>query len=180
MQELERQASEGSIRLYYADESHTCTEGYVPYGWQLRGEEVYVPSQRVARLNIFGVIDCDNRYKGFTTFEKMTADKVVSFLDEISFNLEMNTFVVLDNASVHRNKKIKELRPIWEQRGLFLFFLPPYSPQLNIAETLWRILKGKWIRPQDYITSDMLFYTTNRALADIGKGGRINFSKHVA
>ena len=61
-----------------------------------------------------------------------------------------------------------------------LFFLPPYSPQLNIAETLWRILKGKWIRPQDYITSDMLFYTTNRALADIGKGGRINFSKHVA
>ena len=61
-----------------------------------------------------------------------------------------------------------------------LFFLPPYSPQLNIAETLWRILKGKWIRPQDYITSDMLFYTTNRALADIGKGLRINFSKHVA
>ena len=40
--------------------------------------------------------------------------------------------------------------------------------------------KGKWIRPQDYITSDMLFYTTNRALADIGKGLRINFSKHVA
>ena len=26
-------------------------------------------------------------------------------------------------------------------------------------ETLWRIFKGKWIRPQDYLTSDMLFYT---------------------
>lgn len=145
-----------------------------------KGEDVYVPSQRVARLNIFGMIDRDNRYNGFTTFEKMTADKVLSFLDEFSFNLEMDTFVLLDNASVHRNKKIKELRPLWEQRGLFLFFLPPYSPQLNIAETLWRILKGKWIRPQDYITSDILFYTTNRALADIGKGLRINFSKHVA
>lgn len=106
------------------------------------------------------MIDRDNRYKGFTTSEKMTADKIVSFLDEISFNLRMDTFVVLDNASVHRNKKIRELRPIWEQRGLFLFYLPPYSPQLNIAEILWRILKGKWMRPQDYITSDMLFYTT--------------------
>lgn len=180
LQELENKASDGRIRLYYADESHTCTEGYVPYGWQLRGEDVYVPSQRVARLNIFGMIDRDNRYKGFTTFEKMTADKVIGFLDEFSFNLDMDTFVVLDNASVHRNKKIKELRPIWEKRGLFIFFLPPYSPQLNIAETLWRILKGKWIRPQDYQTSDMLFYTTNRALADIGKGLRINFSKHVA
>ena len=180
LQELEKQAYEGRIRLYYADESHICTEGYVPYGWQLRGEDVYMPSQRVARLNIFGMRDRDNRYKGFTTSEKMTADKVISFLDEISFNLETDTFVVLDNASVHRNKKIRELRPIWEQRGLFLFYLPPYSPQLNIAETLWRILKGKWMRPQDYITSDMLFYTTNRALEDIGKGLRINFSKHVA
>ncbi|EFC67111.1 hypothetical protein HMPREF0670_02897 [Prevotella sp. oral taxon 317 str. F0108] len=35
LQELDRQAYEGRIRLYYADESHTCTEGYVPYGWQL-------------------------------------------------------------------------------------------------------------------------------------------------
>ena len=37
LQELERQAEEGRITLYYADESHTCTEGYVPYGWQLEG-----------------------------------------------------------------------------------------------------------------------------------------------
>jgi hypothetical protein len=31
LQELESQAGEGRITLYYADESHTCTEGYVPY-----------------------------------------------------------------------------------------------------------------------------------------------------
>lgn len=50
-QELESPAAEGRITLYYADESHTCTEGYVPYGWQLRGEDVFVPSQGFARLN---------------------------------------------------------------------------------------------------------------------------------
>lgn len=77
-------------------------------------------------------------------------------------------------------EKLKELRSFWEQRGLFLFYLPPYSPQLNIAETLWRILKGKWIRPQDYISKDTLFYTVNRALADIGKGVSINFKHYAA
>ena len=51
-----------------------------------------------------------------------------------------------------RNRKVKEMRKIWEGRGLFLFYLPPYSPELNPAETLWRILKGKWIRPADYNT----------------------------
>ena len=53
-------------------------------------------------------------------------------------------------------------------------------PRTISPEPIWRILKSKWIRPQDYITTDMLFYTTNRALADIGKGLRINFSKYVA
>lgn len=144
LQELERQAENCLITLYYADESHTCTEGYVPYGWQLKGEDVSVPSQRVARLNIFGMITRDNRYEGFTTEGRMTADKVVSFLDDFSFRISKDTFVVLDNATVHRNRWIKELRPIWEKRGLFIFYLPPYSPHLNIAETHWRVLKGKW------------------------------------
>ncbi|WP_336594221.1 transposase [Bacteroides acidifaciens] len=83
-------------------------------------------------------------------------------------NIKKDTFIVLDNASVHRNKKIRELRELWEKRGLFLFYLPPYSPHLNLAETLWRIMKTKWIRPQDYASSDNLFYTVNRALAAVG------------
>ena len=179
LQELEQQAEDGLITLYYADESHTCTEGYVPYGWQLRGEGVFVPSQRVARLNIFGMITRDNQYEGFTTTERMTADRIVSFLDDFSFRIRKDTFVVFDNATVHRNRWIKELRPVWEKRELFIFFLPPYSPHLNIVETLWRVLKGKWIRPQDYVNTDALFYATNRALYDIGNRLCINYIKHA-
>ena len=85
-------------------------------------------------------------------------------LDRFSFEVKKKTAVVLDNASVHRNWKVKEMRKIWEDRGLFLFDLPPYSLKLNPAETLWRILKGKWIRPADYNTKDSLFYCTYKAL----------------
>ena len=180
MQELESLDSKGKIELYYADESHVCTDGYVPYGWQFKDEYVYIPSEKAARLNIFGMITRRNQYKGFTTQESINADRIVDYLDRFSFKVEKKTVVVLDNASVHRNRKIKEMRKIWEDRGLFLFYLPPYSPQLNIAETLWRILKGKWIRPQDYISKDTLFYTVNRALADIGKGVSINFKHYAA
>ncbi|ETD18377.1 hypothetical protein HMPREF1199_01188 [Hoylesella oralis CC98A] len=63
-------------------------------------------------LNIFGIIKCDNHYKGFTTFGKMTANKFVCFFHEFSFDLELDTFVVLDNVTIHRNKKIKEPRAI--------------------------------------------------------------------
>ena len=179
LQELEQQERDGLIDLYYGDESHICTEGYVPYGWQFRGEDVYIPSERGLRLNIFGMIDRNNRYEGFSTTENMTAEKVADFLDRLSMRIRRNTFVVLDNASVHRCKLMRELRPIWEKRGLFLFFLPPYSPHLNIAETLWRILKGKWLRPVDYSSTDSLLYATDRALAALGTELNINFA-HAA
>lgn len=100
----------------------------------------------------------------------------MDFLDIFSFEVKNKTVVVLDNASVNRNLKIKEMRKIWEDRGLFLFYLPQYSLKLNPAETLWRILKGKWIRPDDYNTKDSLFYCTNRALASVGNNLFVNYS----
>ena len=175
-QELEIQANAGIIDLYYEDESHIGTEGYVPYGWQFRGEDGYIPSERGLRLNIFGMIDRHDRYEGFSTTENMTADRIADFLDSLSMGIRKNTFVVLDNAIV---QLMKELRLIWEKRGLFLFFLPPYSPRLNIAETLWRILKGKWLRPMDYFSTDSLLYATNRTLDALGSELNISFA-HMA
>lgn len=72
--------------------------------------------------------------------ESMTSERIADFLDKFSLTIKRDTFtikrdifIVLDNAKVHRSKLMKEMRGIWENRGLFLFFLPPYSPHLNIA-----------------------------------------------
>ena len=73
-------------------------------GWQFRDEDVYIPSQKAQRVNIFGMIDRNNRYHGFTTTESIDADKIVEYLDDFSLRIKRDTFIVLDNASVHRNK----------------------------------------------------------------------------
>ncbi|MDE6066559.1 MAG: hypothetical protein K2G27_07065 [Duncaniella sp.] len=99
-------------------------------------------SERGIRLNIFGMIDRNNRYEGFSTTENMTAERIADFLDRVSMRIGKNTF-------------------------------------LNISETLWRILKGKWLRPVDYFSTDSLLYATNRALAAIGSELNINFAHAV-
>lgn len=180
LQKLENEHAQGLIDLYYGDESHVCTSGYVPYGWQFRGEDYYVPSDRKFRLNCFGIIDRSSNYDGFTTTESINSEKIIEFLDGLSLRISRKTVVVLDNARIHRARKVMSHRRLWEKRGLFIFFLPPYSPHLNLAETLWRILKGKWIKPQDYISKDNLFYAANRALANVGKILYINFKNHAA
>ncbi len=179
LQELVKQREEGLIDLYFGDGSFVCTEGYVPYGWQFPWENITIPSDRCARLNIWGMIDHDSNYHGFSSMESMTSERIADFLDKFSLTIKRDTFIVLDNAKVHRSKLMKVMRSIWEKRGLYLFFLPPYSPHLNIAETLWRILKGQWIQPADYCSTDNLFYAVNRALGALGSSNLINFSKRA-
>lgn len=176
LQELEQQYKEGLIDLYFEEGSFTCTEGYVPC-WQFSGENIAIPSDRDARLNIWGVIDYDSHYHGFCSTESMTSERIADFLDRFFLTIRKDTVVMLDNAKVHRSKYMKEMRKIWKKRGLYLFFLPPYSPHLNIAETLWRLLKSQWIHPADYVSTDNLFYAVNRGLARPGTTHFINFSK---
>lgn len=177
LQELVHQFDSGLTDLCFGDESHMCTEGYVPYGWTFPWEEACIPSRKEKRLNIFGMVSYESDYKGFSTTESITTEKVADFLDRFSMSIKKETFIVLDNARIHRSKLMMEMRRIWEKRGLYLFFLPPYSPHLNIAETLWRILKGKWIQPADYASADSLFYAVDRALAALGTTSFVRFSK---
>ena len=85
--------------------------------------------------------------------------------------------LVLDNASIHTAGIIKERLRVWQERGLFVFYLPRYSPHLNIAEVLWRKLKYQWLSPLDYVSKEMLFYTVRQALSAVGTGLRIGFSR---
>ena len=113
----------------------------------------------------------------YSTCEKnITADFIIEQLDEFSLKIAKPTVVVLDNARVHTAAKVKERVEFWQKRGLYLFYLPPYSPHLNIAERLWKELKCRWIKAEDYLTTDKLFYAVNLALAAVGKELLIYFN----
>ncbi|VEN74475.1 transposase (fragment) [Candidatus Desulfarcum epimagneticum] len=55
----------------------------------------------------------------------------------------------MDNASIHKSKKVKEY--LKRHRNIHLFYLPPYSPEYNPVELFW-----KWIKPKVYGFSSTL------------------------
>lgn len=176
---LEQQAELGSIDLYYGDTVCISEEGYVPYGWQFRDEKVVIPSTHGSWMNCFGILTRDCRFHFQTTQETMTSDFIVSFFDKLSFEINKLTVVVLDNASVNNSKKMKERMKYWQNRGLYICYLPPYNPHFNIIERLWKELKMRWLRPEDYKTADNLFLNTTLALSAIGKSLRIKFTPFI-
>lgn len=173
---LEQQSQENLIEIFYGDESSVCETGYVPYGWQFDDEQVFIPAQRGARLNCFAMISRDNKLFYKTTTESINASFILEELELFSFEITKPTIIVLDNASIHTAHKIKERLPYWQNRGLYIFYLPPYSPHLNICERVWKELKARWLKPSDYETTDLLFYAVDRALANVGQSLEINFS----
>jgi transposase len=172
-------AQKGLIDLFYADETRVSLQGYVPYGWQFYGEDVFVPCGHAKGLNCFGVLAKDNRFHFKTTLSTVGSAFVIEQLETFSFKLERMTVVVLDNARVHRAKALQFRREVWESRGLYLFYLPVYSPELNLIEILWRELKYRWLSPRDFTCEQQLFYSTTLALGAVGHSLRINFSNLI-
>lgn len=147
---MEKVAQTDQIDIFYADESGFSEEGYVPYGWQFRDERVSIPAQKGQSVNCFALISRQCKCHFTLSESNIDAQFIEEYMDAFSLQIRKPTVVVLDNARVHTAHKIKERLGIWQQRGLYIFYLPPYSPQLNLAEILWKHAKGYWLRPQDY------------------------------
>jgi len=126
-------------------------------------------------LNCFALLTRANDLLFATTRQRITSQFIVEQLERLSFSIKQITVVVLDNARVHTSRQVRERRPFWQRRGLFIFYLPPYSPHLNIAERLWRKLKYEWLQPSDYATADGLFYQVRQVLAAVGTSLKIRF-----
>ncbi len=174
--ELEALSEAHKIDLYYADEAAVSLEPCVPYAWQFPDEQVSMPSEKGKGVNCFALLARDNRALIETTGENITAHFIFEQFERLSMSVKKLSVVLLDNAAVHRAKIIKEQKAVWQQRGLFLFYLPRYSPHLNIVETLWRKLKYEWLAPTDYATRETLGYAVRLALKAIGTSLHINFS----
>lgn len=175
---LEQQSEHGTIDLYYGDESGVSELGYVPYGWQFKDEKVHIKAAHGQQLNCFGLMTRNNDLIFKTTTKSINTNFIVEFLDDLSLAIKKHTVIVLDNARIHTAHKIKERLSYWQHRGLFIFYLPPYCPHFNIIERLWKELKARWIKPQDYSSKDQLFYATQQCLNQVGKQLKIKFQKY--
>jgi len=177
LSQLEALSEQGKVDLFYGDESRVSLTPCVPYAWQFKDEMVVLPSEQGSGVNCFALLSRTNRCYARMTEENITADWIKSELDQVSLSLHRLTVIVLDNARVP-TKAVRERWAVWQERGSFVWFLPTYSPHLNLAETLWRKLKYEWLRPEDYADKDTLHYAVWQALAAVGTSLTIQFAKH--
>lgn len=158
----------GEIDLRFCDESAFNLQSNVPYGWIRIGEQYGIPSSKNGRLNVFGLLSLSGELTSYTTTERVDSQQIISWMDDFVNGTKQKTVIVLDNAPWHKSAEIDDKKKEWKDKGVELFFLPPYCPHLNTIETLWRKMKHEWLRPQDFNSKEAMHARITEILNNYG------------
>ena len=104
--------------MFYGDESRVCEQGYVPYGWQFKGEDVFTGSAKGRGINCFALLSRDNRLIYRTTEQNIDAGFITEELDKLSLDIKKQTVVVLDNAGCAQGTKSTKVPGNMATKGL--------------------------------------------------------------
>ncbi len=135
-------ARKGKVTLLFMDASHFVMGcdflGFI-YG---RVRRFVLTFSGRKRYNVLGAIDFITKKVLTVTNDKyITATEVCEMLWKISKEYEGKiTYLVLDNARYQKCKAVQELA---SKLGIRLVYIPPYSPNLNLIERLWKFVKAE-------------------------------------
>jgi transposase len=147
----------------------------VPYGWQNIGEYLAIPSSRSRRLNVLGIMNRENHLEAYISCQSINSDVVVACIDTFFPKVDKPTVIVVDQSSIHTSGVIIDKIEEWLERKITIFQLPPYSPQLNLIEILWRFIKYEWIEIDAYSSWEAFVASIEKILKEFGKSYVINF-----
>ena len=129
--------------ILFMDAVHPTQETKLAYGWIRTGKTKHVDTTASrTRLNIVGAIQLGHISETLTSqYKTINAESIVDFMSAIRAKYDSKkVHLILDRSGYHRAalvaKKATEL-------NIELHFLPPYSPNLNPIERLWKVMNEK-------------------------------------
>jgi transposase len=128
------------------------------------------------RLNVLGFLTRQNELEAYTFECSINSDVGIACIDKFCEKLTKKTVLIMDNSSIHQNRFLWDKEEEWSKKGLEIFFLPSYSPQLNIIEIFWRFIKDQWLETNAYESYSTLVKAVENILINFGTKYTINFA----
>ncbi len=138
------------IHLKYLDESGFCLWSPVSYSYVKKGEQKRLEQtpRRGRRLSILALWSPLVSFEYGLAIGSFTSETYIKVMDWQAERARSHladtgqiTVVVQDNGSVHTSGLVQTKRLEWQEKGLYLFFLPKYCSEMNLIESEWHQLK---------------------------------------
>lgn len=136
----------------YHDEAALLVEASTGRIWSIIGQPHLLnqPKRKGDRVTLMGSWDVNTGEFHTTVQEKGNAETFKAHLEKLAqiYSSARKIVIVLDNARIHHAKLIREW--LAEHPAFELLFLPPYSPDYNPVENIWKQMRDKVCRSRYY------------------------------
>jgi len=139
---LIEQAKNGEIHLVFMDAAHFVMGVFLCFLWSIKRVFIKSSSGR-KRFNVLGAVDAITyKIHIYTNTSYINASCICAFLEQLRayYSDGKPIYIILDNA---RYQKCKLVFYIAWCFNIYLVYQPPYAPNLNIIERLWKWVKKK-------------------------------------
>lgn len=126
--------------ILFMDSVHPTMETKAASGWIRTGKEKpLLTTASRTRLNLTGAINLASMLTNYGSYETINAQTTIEFLETVkaAYPLAPCIHLILDQSGYHRSEAVHNYA---YKNGFKLHFLPPYSPNLNAIERLWKVM----------------------------------------
>lgn len=140
--QIEREARRKGAEVWFGDESGVRSDYHAGTTWGRRGKTPVVQATGTRyRLNMLSAVNRRGRMRFMIESKGLNARVFCRFLDRLMVGSPRKVFLIVDGHPMHKSGAVK--RKVEGYKGqLRLFLLPPYSPELNPDEGVWREVKS--------------------------------------
>lgn len=138
------------IRLFFADAAHFVHQPFLGYLYSIKRVFIRAAPGR-KRFNVLGALDAVTKNLAMVCNDAyINSSSVLQLLELLAKQyVGEKIYVILDNARYQRCRLVQEKA---KMLGIRLIFLPPYSPNFNLIERLWRFVKSEVLYNEFYST----------------------------
>jgi len=136
--------------IYFGDGTHPQHQSQSVCGWIQKGEQKTLQTTgKQYRIHIMGALRLDGMEIITKEYKTIDSDSVIDFFKEIEARSKAPIIhFIIDNARANKCKKIDEYL---KNSRIKVHYLPPYSPNLNPIERLWKIMRESKIYNRYYV-----------------------------
>jgi transposase len=166
--------------LLYADEVDIHLNPKIGNDWMLRGQQktVLTPGQNEKRY-LAGALNAATGRLSWVGGLRKTSALFIELVDHVlkrAYSWTLKIHLVLDNFRIHSSRAVAAAQARWGDRVEF-HFLPPYCPDHNRIERLWKDLHDNVTRNHTCKTMDELMQRVNQYLESRRRTGKHKYAK---
>lgn len=142
---IRARARKTGAEIFFADEAGVRSDFHSGRTWAPRGKTPVIAATGARfGFNMISAVSPRGQLRFMVVAGKVAAGQFCEFLRRLIHGAQRPIFLIVDGHPVHRSAKVKQLAQSLRGR-LELFYLPPYSPELNPDEWVWNDLKNNGI-----------------------------------